>query len=307
MTVILGIKVGPQQQSFLDLALTRTTFAEVWFNISRANDYAELFDELKRRKVQVGLHFWGVLAGGISAGFGYPDQSILNRSADLVKKTIDIAARNKFQYVNIHPGSRAIVKIDLERMDYPYVSKPIDLKQSQSIFLEEVAKLHEYANDRGIVLTVETVSRLLSKTDWYNPEARLNPLDIYQLPVASIQAAGTCDVAVANDFVHTATNTTLDDPQDIWKFLYKTTQSLAPATRLIHLGFLVPPYNGTDFHDHLDNPLFQTNQAIPNYHQLGELLKLFQNRDDVWILVEPNGRHVENYFLAQKILEEALR
>lgn len=303
----LGIKVGPDKQSFLDVAQTNTPFTEVWFNIARADEYTELFGKLKRRKMQVGLHFWGVLEGGISAGFGYPDQSILDGSADLVKKTIDIAAANKFQYVNIHPGSRAIVKIDLERMDYPYVSEPIALPQAQAIFLEELTKLNEYANDRGVVLTVETVSRLLSKTDWYNPESRLKPLDIYQLPVASIQAAGDLGIALANDFVHTATNTPSDNPQDIWNFLYGTTQTLAPATRLIHLGFLVPPYNGTDNHDSLDNPVLDTDHAVPNKRQMIELLKLFQNRDDVWILTEPNGRHVENYFLAQKILLEALQ
>lgn len=305
--MILGIKVGPDKQSFLDIAQANAPFAEVWFNINRADDYNDLFSELKRRRMQVGLHFWGILNDGICAGFGYPDKPILNQSAILVKKTIDIAARNAFQYVNIHPGSRAIVKMDLDRMDYPYVSGPIPLPQAQDIFLSEVSKLHTYAHNRGVILTVETVSRLVVKTDWYAPLSRQKPLDIYQLPVASIQAAGDRGIAVANDFVHTATDPVSDNPQDIWKFLYDATQMLAPVTRLIHLGFLVPPYNGTDFHDHLDNPLFQTNQAIPNKHQMIDLLKFFQNRDDVWILVEPNGRHVENYFLAQKILAEAMK
>src|SRR3989344_5773564 len=108
--MILGIKVGPNKNSFLDLELTGAPFAEVWFNINRADEYTELFAELKRRKMQVGLHFWGILDGGISASFGYPDQFVLDNSAALVKETIDIAARNTFQYVNIHPGSRAIVK-----------------------------------------------------------------------------------------------------------------------------------------------------------------------------------------------------
>lgn len=305
--MILGIKVGPRRQSFLDLEQTNTPFAEVWFDISRANEYTELFDELKRRQMQVGLHFWGVLDGGISAGFGYPNRSVLNGSAALVKQTIDIAAHNAFNYVNIHPGSRAIVKIDLDGMDYPYVSDPIPLPQAQTIFLEEITKLNRYAVDRGVVLTVETLSRLLPKTDWYNPASRLKPLDIYQLPVASVRAAGACGIAVANDFVHTATDTTSTDPREIWRHLHSATQSLAPTTRLIHLGFLVPPYNGTDNHDTLDNPVLETDHALPNKLQMVELLKIFQNRDDVWILVEPNGRHTENYFLAKKILAEALQ
>lgn len=305
--MILGIKVGPDKQSFLDLSLTQTPFAEVWFNVNRADDYNELFAELVRRKMQVGLHFWGTLDGGVSAGFGYPDQSILEASTTLVKKTIDIAATNKFQYVNIHPGYRAIVKMDLDRMDYPYVSEPVPLLQAQTIFLEHVTKINQHAKDHGIVLTVETVSRLVPKADWYNPESRLKPFDSYQLPVASLQAAGDRGIAVANDVVHTATDPISDHPQDVWKFLYSTTQAMAPTTRLIHLGFLVPPFNGTDNHDTLENPIFETDQALPNKQQMIELLKLFKNRDDVWILVEPNGRHVENYFLAQKIIAEALQ
>lgn len=303
----LGIKVGPDKQSFLDLAQTNAPFAEVWFNINRADDYNKLFAELKRRKMQVGLHFWGILNNGICAGFGYPDKAIVDQSAILVKKTIDIAAQNGFQYVNIHPGSRAIVKMDLEAQDYPYVSEPIPLPQAQAVFLEHIAKLDQYARDKRVVLTVETVSRLVPKTDWYNPESRHKPLDTYQLPVSCIQAAASCGISVANDFGHTATNINSDDPLKIWNYLYTSTQNLTTHTRLIHLGFIVPPYKGTDFHDHLDNPLFLTFRAIPNKQQTIELIKLFKNRDDIWILVEPNGRHAENYFLAQKILKEALQ
>ena len=305
--MILGIKVGPDKNSFLDLEQTNAPFAEVWFNINRADDYNELFAVLKRRKIQVGLHFWGILNDGICAGFGYPDKPILDQSAMLVKKTIDIAAQNAFQYVNIHPGSRAIVKMDLDRMDYPYVSKPVPLPQAQAIFLEHVIILDQYAKSRNVVLTVETVSTRVQKTDWHNPISRLNPIDSYQLPVASIQAAAENGISIANDFGHTAASVITNNPEKIWNFLQEKTVVLAPYTRLIHLGYTVPPYNGTDFHDHLDNPLFQTNQAIPNKQQMIELLKLFGKRDDVWILIEPNGRHAENYFLAQKILEEALQ
>lgn len=300
----LGIKVGPQKQSFIDLEQTNAPFAEVWFNIERANDYTELFTELTGRKMQVGLHFWGTLQDGISPGFGYPDRAILEGSEKLVKKTIDIAARHNFQYVNIHPGSRAIVKIDLDRMDYPYVSKPIALAEAQAIFLEEMDTLNQYARSRGVVLTVETVSRLLQKTDWYNPESRLKPIDIYQLPVASIQAAGESGIAVANDFVHTATDLESSNPRKIWEYLYHATNRLAATTRLIHLGFLVPPYNGTDNHDTLENPVLDTDQALPNKQQMIELLKCFKNRQEVWILVEPNGHHAENYFLAKNILAQ---
>lgn len=298
----LGIKVGLNRQSFLDLEQTNAPFVEVWFNINRAGEYSELFAELRRRRCEVGLHFWGQLPDGTSPGFGYPDNQILNASSNVVKQTIDVAARNAFQYVNIHPGSRAIVKIDLDRQDYPYVSAPAPLDQAQQVFLEHVSALNAYAKDRGVLLTVETVCRRVQKTDWYNSASRLKPIDIFQLPVASIQAAAERGVAIANDFAHTATDPETHDPKRIWQFLLRTTQTLAPSTRLIHVGFLVPPYNGTDFHDTLENPLLETNDALPNERQMIELLNLFKNRDDVWILVEPSSRHAQNYALAQKIL-----
>ncbi|MBI3577245.1 TIM barrel protein [Candidatus Gottesmanbacteria bacterium] len=303
--MILGIKVGPDRQSFLDLEQTNAPFAEVWFDVNRADEYMELFAELKRRHMQVGLHFWGIVSDQIMVSFGHPDQNVLDGSRKLVKQTIDIAAREGFAYVNIHPGSRAIVQMDLGHMDYPSISEPVPVEQANKIFLEEMRALDHYAKTKGVVLTVETVCRKVPKTKWYEPSSRLNPIDLHQLPAASVAAAGSVGIAVANDFVHTESHAASENPTDIWTYLSDMTRQMAPQTRLVHLGFMVPPLNGCDTHDSLDNPLLETDQAVPNRRQMIELLKLFANRDDVWILVEPNGRHPENYFLAKKILEDA--
>ena len=220
----LGIKVGPDKQSLLDLAPYPRPFGEVWFNINHTDDYNELFSELKRRKVQVGLHFWGVLDDGICANFGYPDKTILDQSVMLVKKTIDIAAQNAFQYVNIHPGNRAVVKMDLEPSGLPiHIKTNPTAPQAQAIFLEHVTILDHYAKSRNVVLTVERSPDRVQKTDWHNPKSRLHPIDSYQLPVASIQAASESGISIANDFGHTATDPASDNPQDIWKFLYDAT------------------------------------------------------------------------------------
>ncbi len=83
------------------------------------------------------------------------------------------------------------------------------------------------------------------------------------------------------------------------------TQLLAPMTRLIHIGFVMPPYNGTDNHDQLDNPILNTSAAVPNKNQLIELLKLFPNRSDIWILAEPSQHHAKNYFIVKELLKTA--
>lgn len=302
----LGIKVGPQRQSFIDLEQTNAPFAEVWFNVSRADDYSELFDELKRRKMQVGLHFWGALADGTWTNLAYPDTALINESLAMIQKTIDIAAQNVFQYVNIHPGCAARVGIDFDATRMELQSAPIPFEQATPLFVENARKLHRYSQDRGIVFTVETVpSRVV--VGWYDDAARNDPekiMNVYELPVESVEAAAHAGLWVANDFGHTAAITS-DDPGKIWQHLREKTRTMAAQTRLIHLGFLTPPFNGTDFHNTLNNPLLDTNQAIPNKKQMPELLKLFKNRDDVWILTEPNGHHAENFFLAQNILGEA--
>ncbi|MBI3955769.1 hypothetical protein HY339_00780 [Candidatus Gottesmanbacteria bacterium] len=303
----LGIKVGPQKQSFLDLEQTRAPFAEVWFNISRADDYTELFDELKRRRMQVGLHFWGALPDGTWTNIAYPDPDLVNQSLSMMKKTIDIAAHHDFQYVNVHPGCAARVSIDFDANRMDLRSAPIPFDQAIPLFVENAQVLDEYAQDHGIVFTIETVpSRVVM--GWYDHAARNDPdkiTNVYELPVEAIEAAAKAGLWVANDFGHTAA-IAANNQQTVWHHLLGKTQRLAKQTRLIHMGFVTPPYNGTDFHNTLDHPLFDTNQAVPNKKQMIELLRLFTGRDDVWILTEPNRYHTENYFLAQNILAEAL-
>lgn len=304
----LGIKVGPQRQSFIDLEQTNAPFAEVWFNISKVDDYSALFDELKRRKMQIGLHFWGALADGTWTNIAYPDRHLINESLTLMKQTVDIAERHAFQYVNIHPGCAARVGIDFEGNSQDLRSDPVPFEQSIPIFVENARVLHDYAKTRGVVFTVETVpSRVVN--GWYDDAARQDPnniINVYELPVDAIVAAARAGLWVANDFSHTAA-ITKNNRGVLWRYLREKTLALAGRTRLVHLGFLTPPFNGTDFHNALDNPLLDTDQTVPNKKEMIELLRLFRGRDDIWLLTEPNGRHIENYFLAQKILTEALQ
>jgi hypothetical protein len=218
-----------------------------------------------------------------------------------MKATIDVAARNHFAYVNVHTDMRALLNVNFTTMSVSVASEPADLAVCTRIFFENIAILKKYADDRGVLLTIETVPQR-DTTDWSVTRARSGIIDLKQLPITVQLELGKRGFSIANDFCHTACNMISDDRGAIWTFLYDTTKALAPATRLIHFGFVVPPYNGVDLHDSLDNPVLDTADAIPNKKQMIELLKLFGNRDDVWILVEPKENHVKNYFLAQKII-----
>lgn len=303
----LGIKVGPQQESPADLDATHAPFCEVWYNATKPDDYNELFAGLKKRNVEAGLHYWGATNDGTLTNLAYPDAVLIETSVRQMHDTIDTAARHRFPYVNIHSGHATKIHIDFEAQTLRLLSEPVPMEQAQSLFLEHAQSLHEYATNHGVVLTIETVPRM-DMNGWYSGQSgRDKPVNMYELPVSVHGEAAKRGLWIANDFCHTAANAITENPQDVWKLLHDTTIQLATQTRLIHLGFVIPPYNGTDFHDQLDNPLLETNQAIPNKQQMMELLKLFKNRDDVWVLCEPVADHVKNYFLAEKILHESLR
>ncbi len=302
--MILGLKVNADRESADRLDGAKPPFVEVWFNIIDKDRYNDLFDELAKRHCQIGLHFWGLLDGNIAPNIAYPDERVIKESMALMRQTIDIAAGRHCKYVNIHPGASALSKVHYDKERYDLVSDPVDTDTSIDLFLEHALELHEYAAAKNVVFTVETVPPCITD-GWYDPRARLTPKNVYELPPRAITRACDAGLWVANDFCHTAANAITTDPDAVFTFLKGITVHLAPKTRLIHLGFVMPPYNGTDNHDELDNPLLQTNEAVPNHQQFIELLRMFQNRGDVWVLVEPSRNHVKNYFLAKQLIDEA--
>lgn len=300
----LGIKVNADAHSFDRLRGADPDLAEVWFNANEPDRYTDLFDELRRRGCEVGLHFWGTVSGTVLPNISYPDATIIDASMTLIKHTIDIASNRGFQYVNIHPGSSALLTVDFKKERYDILKPAADLDDAIERFLTNVSELQDYAQKKDIVFTVETVP--LRITDgWYTADARSHPKQVHELPIAAIVRAASAGIAVANDFCHTAASIITEDASSVWRFVHGMTTLLAPMTRLIHIGFVMPPFNGTDNHDQLDNPILDTSNAVPNTHQLIELLKIFSDRSDVWILAEPNNQHVKNYLLVKKLLERA--
>ncbi len=302
----LGIKLNADAASFTRLAKTNAPFAEIWFNVNDYRRYEALFEELNRRRAKIGLHFWGLLPNNISPNIAYPDSDIAKKSMDLMRQTLDIAAQRKCSYVNIHPGSAAVLHVNYDTQQFDVVQNPVETDVAIQTFLEHAIKIHEYAKTKGVILTVETVPARITD-GWYNAKARLKPKNAYELPARAIIQASQSGLFVANDFCHTAANVISNDSDAVWTFLRGTTELLAPKTRLIHLGFVMPPYNGTDNHNSLDNPILETSKAVPNKKQMIELLKLFKNRNDIFILVEPKDRHETNYFLAKELISLAER
>ncbi|OGG01859.1 hypothetical protein A2Z33_01245 [Candidatus Gottesmanbacteria bacterium RBG_16_52_11] len=301
----LGIKVGPSQDSEADITAANPDFCEVWFDISRQADYRGLFSFLEKSGTEAGLHYWGALPDGTWTTLAHPDEGVRRQTVQLIRKTIDIAAEWKFTYVNIHPGARADVKIDFSTESFRVAGPPVELKQSIGAFLTLYAGLHDYATSRGVVLTVETVPARVYN-GWYNGSNRLKPFEAFELPLEAVLAAASAGYWVANDFAHTAASLTAGSAADVWKALKIATNRMSPKTRLVHVGFLIPPFNGTDYHDRLDNPGFTGGGAVPDRNQTKLLLKQFVRRSDVWVLAEPASDHVGNFRLLKTLAADAM-
>lgn len=303
--MILGIKVGPQRDSFEDLDSTGAPFAEVWFNIVQHDRYDQLFDETKRRNVQLGLHFWGFIRDNIWTTISYDDESICAESMTQYKHTIDIAARHNCVYVNIHPTSRSLVKIDFERQTFTKVSDATAYEKAELLFFDYLNELHQYATQRGVLLTIETIP-LFQTIGAPTVQTRSHPVDMEELTNATVLKAAERGYWIANDFGHTASSVVSSERATVIQHVQKLSHQMTLQTRLLHLGYVVSPWNGTDFHDHLDNPTFTSADAVPNRTEMMELLRPFVLRNDVYALCEPPlGTHVKNYELAKKLIEEA--
>jgi hypothetical protein len=298
----LGIKVGPQKQSVEDLDNSKAPFCEVWFDIRKKHIYNDLFAELDKRNLSVGLHFWGRLDNHILANIAYPDKTVNKLSLQYMKDTIDIAATHQYAYVNIHPSNYALITIDFDTQTFGIVSQPADAKQCETLFFEHLTILHAYAKERNVLLTLETVPSR-DNNGWKGTTPRLTPLDVHLPDNNLIVKAAIEGFTIANDFGHTACTVRSQHRSEVHTNLVTMTTILAPQTRLIHLGYIIPPYNGTDYHGQIDSDMFVSQDAIPNQSEMIELLRLFNDRQDVYVLAEPDGRHVENYHYLKQLFE----
>jgi hypothetical protein len=196
--------------------------------------------------------------------------------------------------------------MDLTNEEIRILTPPADLSDCQKRFTDNAMTLTEYGKTRNITVTIESIPACVySYWTKGHPVSRLKAEPSYPLPIDAYPDIFKNGLWFANDFCHTAGNFVSDDRTFVESQLRTITEQLAERTKLLHLSFLVPPYNGTDFHDQLDNPIFDSPKAIPNRSEMTELLKLFSGRPDVYALVEPQSDHPKNYRLAQKLLSDA--
>lgn len=303
----LGIKVGLLGNPKKDLETTFPDFAEIWFNCNKIDKYGDLFSQLNKLHVPSGLHFWGSLPDGTMTNLAYPDREILKNSKLMVKETIDTAAQHKCIYVNLHPSGRILTKVNFEKELFQPFSNKIPTHQALLILTESLSELSEYAQKQGIILLIESTPKRALGQGWHGKDARLKPSDIGEFLVTEIESVLKIpNLYFAHDFGHTAANFITSDRKIIFGNLIDIARHLSIKTRLLHISYIISPYNGTDYHGKLYAPEFNTSDAVPNYPEMLELLTLFVKRNDVYALVEPESDHIGNFKFLKNMVNSVL-
>jgi hypothetical protein len=293
-----GIKIGPQDWKS-KLENSQAQYCEVWFRVDKPHWYTTMFNYLKKHRLNTGLHFWAQLDHNIYPNIAYNHPQILLPTLKLIKQTIDIAGQNHFHYVNIHAGNNFAKKSILPSNKYP----KIPLQQAKLTQETSIKQLHQYAKSKNVLLLTETITAKLSPS-WYSLNQRLKPINHYSLPVSSLIKLSHQGYYITNDIAHTFCDE-FNKPLDyLSKQLFKKTKQLAPQTRLLHLSTTIPPFNGTDTHHGITSNDFKVKGIFPTYQKLKTLLRLFKNRNDVWVINEPRTHHVDNFLVLKQLISE---
>lgn len=300
--MIVGFKTGPKNWAEGQAIVSElgARFCEVWFRIDKAAAYSDMLDWLQQQKVQVGLHHWGMTRDGYKTNLATNDEGVRQESIAQVKHTIDIGTRIKCAYVNVHPGAQLLETVDLETQ----TQKPVEIvvtDQTEAIqhLLAAAKELQAYAFERGVLLTIET----MPAAEGYDVHRRDRSYFPGNIPLEAFGRLVTQGNYIANDITHTAAALTRQttDAGQLWHSLVQFTRDIAPATRLLHVNTLLPPHDGRDSHDGILNEDFAKG-VFPSLEQWQQLLRIFRDRDDLYVIPEPNAAMRANYVALQELV-----
>ncbi|MBI4130786.1 hypothetical protein HY468_05695 [Candidatus Roizmanbacteria bacterium] len=297
----IGVKCGPEKWETL-LENTKPDCLEIWYRLDWKERYNELIDYLQKKQIPFGLHFWAVLKDGYEPNLAYGG-AIAEESAELMFQTIDIAQAIGATYVNVHPGSLFLTRLDLDNMRmHVLTDQNVDERQAYESLSLHAKQLHHYADERSILFLIETVPKNVP-FHWKDSTGRENAQKSQQIsPEIMIKLAKEA-IYITNDISHTLASWDDVPAAELFSRLYAVTEQLALQTKLIHLNTTCPPFNGTDSHNGVLEEDFEQS-VLPTREQLVKLLRLFKDRDDVWIIPEPEIDKMEkNYWEIRKLIK----
>ena len=292
----VGVKVGPNEQQWRGvLEQSQAKYCEVWFRLDQKERFEPLFEYLRQNQIEFGLHFWAILSGGYEPNLAFAPEGIAQESQELMQETLELASKVGAVYVNIHPGSLKLKRLDLDKREMALLpGKGVTEAEAMASLIKRVTELHQEADKLGVRFLTETVPKN-DMQHWRDMSGRLNPQRTENISPEIIVELAEAGLWVTNDFGHTAAAWETEDKNWLWEKVWQVSQKLAEQTKLVHLNTIMPPFNGTDAHSGILEKDFEAG-AFPNKQQVIELLRLFKNRDDVWVIPEPEEEDmVDNY------------
>jgi sugar phosphate isomerase/epimerase len=303
--MIVGFKTGPRNWEVAKKIVTedRPELCEIWFRVDKADDYTEMLSWLAEGGVRIGLHHWGVALDSFKTNLMTSNSEIRDATIAQIKTTIDIGADIACAYVNIHPGALHIEKIDLTAQSQALVpNSATPQKEAQALLLAAAKDLAAYAREKKVLLTIETLPGAenlhnLTHEGWY---------DAANASLADIEMLAAADISIANDITHTGSTIARSNPEPgyMWRALMAFTRRTTAQARLLHINTMIPPFNGIDTHNGLLEADWQSG-AWPSQEQIVQFLSLFAQRDDVFVIPEPDNDMQQNYRVLRTLVQLA--
>jgi len=251
---------------------------------------------LRAKNIPFGLHYWHVLENGIEPNLAYERDRIAEKTEASMRETIDIAQEVGATYVNIHPGAYSLRELNLDKQyTRTFHDKTISVEEGNLSVEERSKRLNKYAISKNILFLLETLPR--NEVARWLGSGRENVKSGNSVTLDVLEKLGIDGLFLNNDFGHTVAQCLSETPTEIYQYLLDWTKKLAPFTKLLHINTVRPPFNGTDSHNGVLEEDFTLN-VVPNRAQLIELLRLFKDREDVWIIPEPETEKMVDNFRA---------
>ncbi len=304
----VGFKTGPKSWDEGKTIITRhgAKYVELWYRYDWADRYQDFFDFFAAQGVQSGFHYWGVVEGNILPSFCYDEPNQYRQGIESVKSAIDVASSIGAYYVNAHPGSRVLTKLNNDFNQLSLVPSPITPEDRALDLLQEATQeLSAYAESRGVHFLIETIPARDSSSWDDLGQSRLKTIETHHASMPMLKRLAQEGRLIANDFGHSAASHPNQDRAIMYADLLAATQALAPQTKLLHINTVLPPFNGTDSHDGILAEDWEAG-VFPNEDQLLELLSQFKERPDVWAIPEPKQEKMLDNYLALTAYAEAL-
>ncbi|PIS09566.1 hypothetical protein COT75_00805 [Candidatus Beckwithbacteria bacterium CG10_big_fil_rev_8_21_14_0_10_34_10] len=299
-----GIKIGPED-GIEKLKKSQAKYCEIWFRLDWEDKYIKLFQYLQKNKINFGLHFWATIDNKYFPDFLCLEPGLAQKTLKLLKKTIDIASKYNAYYVNFHPESYRLAKLDLDNSKIKVVNPKLKINKEKTFnqFLRYLEKINKYAKKKGIIPFLETVPKFMP-SDFKNfKKGRLKPQLSEGLETEKFIQLTKKNYPICLDLGHTQAQVVSDNRKKIFNHLYQSAKQMKDQIGLIHVTTNIPPFNGTDSHNGILEKDFEKG-ALPNKKQLKKILSIFKNKD-IWLIPEPPHKEmIENFKELKKIVDK---